>query len=273
MRYVQEKYLDANFLKVAYKKNKPFPHIVLDDFIESEFLNKVLDEFPDLSTIENKRSFNEPKQIKFGSIGFENLSESAFELISFLNSDIFLKYLQKITGIKEPLISDPYLSGGGYHEIKNGGVLKVHADFNRHPSLDLDRRVNLLLYLNKNWKEEWGGNLELYSQDDLEKPVVKVTPEFNRCVIFNTTSYTYHGHPEIVSCPEGVSRKSIALYYFSTGRPKSEISEKHSTMWKEVKGETFKPDPLTLGKIIKKVTPPIIFDFVKLMAHKLKWPG
>ena len=80
----------------------------------------------------------------------KNLSDTANQLISFLNNDIFLKYLQEITGIKEPLISDPYLSGGGYHEIKNGGVLKVHADFNRHPSLELDRRVNLLLYLNKN---------------------------------------------------------------------------------------------------------------------------
>ena len=190
------------------------------------------------------------------------------QLISFFNNDIFLKYLQELTGIKEPLISDPYLSGGGYHEIKNGGVLKVHADFNRHPSLELDRRVNLLLYLNKSWKEEWGGNLELYSPDDLDEPIVKVTPEFNRCVIFNTTSYTYHGHPEVISCPEGISRKSIALYYFSTGRPKSEVSEKHSTMWKEVKGETFEPDPLTFGKIIKKVTPPIIFDFIKKIIRK-----
>ena len=263
MRYVSKNYLDATALKKTYKNNEPFPHIVLDNFIDKELLNNVLNEFPDLSTIENKRSFNEPKQIKFGSIGFENLSEAANQLISFFNNDIFLKYLQELTSIKEPLISDPYLSGGGYHEIKNGGVLKVHADFNRHPSLELDRRVNLLLYLNKNWKEEWGGNLELYSPNNLDEPVVKVTPEFNRCVIFNTTSYTYHGHPEVISCPEGISRKSIALYYFSTGRPKSEVSEKHSTVWKEVKGETFEPDPLTIGKIIKKVTPPIIFDFIK----------
>ena len=263
MNYVQEKYRDVLPLKKIYKKNKPFPHIVLDNFFNEELINNVLNEFPDLSTVKNKRSFNEPKQIKFGSIGFENLSNSANKLISFLNNDIFLKYLQELSGIKETLISDPYLSGGGYHEIKNGGVLKVHADFNRHPSLELDRRVNLLLYLNKNWNEKWGGNLELYSPNNLDEPVVKVIPEFNRCVIFNTTSYTYHGHPEVISSPEGISRKSIALYYFSTGRPKSEVSKKHSTMWKEVKGETFEPDPLTFGKIIKMVTPPIIFDFIK----------
>ena len=270
MRYIQGKYRDADSLKNIYKKNKPFPHIILDDFIENDFLNKILDEFPDISTLVNKRKFNEHKQIKFGSIGFEDLSKNASDLISFFNTDIFLKYLQNITGIKETLISDPYLSGGGYHEIKNGGVLKVHADFNRHPLLDLDRRVNLLLYLNKNWKEEWGGNLELYSPDDLDRPVVKVTPEFNRCVIFNTTSYTYHGHPENISCPEEVSRKSIALYFFSTGRPNNEVSAEHSTMWREVKGEKFSSDPLTIAKIIKLITPPIILNCLKWVQKKVK---
>ena len=270
MIYIQEKYHNTDSLKSIYKKNKPFPHVVLDDFIDNDILNKILDEFPDISTLENKREFNEHKQIKFGSIGFEDLSKSASELISFFNTDIFLKYLQSITGIKETLISDPYLSGGGYHEIKNSGVLKVHADFNRHPLLDLDRRVNLLLYLNKDWKEEWGGNLELYSPDDLDRPVVKITPEFNRCVIFNTTSYTYHGHPENISCPEGVSRKSIALYFFSTGRPKNEVSAEHSTMWREVKGEKFSSDPLTIAKIIKLITPPIILDCLKWVQKKVK---
>ena len=112
MIYVREKYQDVVPLKKIYKNNKPFSHIVLDNFVDEELLNNVLNEFPDLSTIKNKRSFNEPKQIKFGSIGFENLSKAANQLISFFNNDIFLKYLQELTGIKEPLISDPYLSGG-----------------------------------------------------------------------------------------------------------------------------------------------------------------
>lgn len=270
MRYIQDKHLNTKILKTKYERNRPFPHIVIDNFIENDFLNKILEEFPDLSTLKNNRSFNEHKQIKYGSIGFEDLSKNAFKLIAFLNSDIFIKYLQKITGIKEPLISDPYLSGGGYHELKNGGVLKVHADFNKHPLLDLDRRVNLLLYLNKNWDEKWGGNLELYSANNLDNPIVKVTPEFNRCVIFNTTSYTYHGNPENISCPSGLSRKSIALYYFSTGRPRNEISQNHSTMFKEVRGETFKPKPLTLSKIIKLITPPFIFNYLKIINQKFK---
>ena len=86
MRYVNEKYLDATLLKKTYRSNHPFPHIVLDNFVDEELLNNVLNEFPDLSTFDNKRSFNEPKQIKFGSIGFENLSGTADQLISFSKS-------------------------------------------------------------------------------------------------------------------------------------------------------------------------------------------
>ena len=129
MRHIKEEYHDVVTLKKIYKNNKPFPHIVLDNFVDEKLLNNVLNEFPDLSTIENKRSFNEPKQIKFGSIGFENLSNAANQLISFLNNDIFLKYLQQLTGIKEPLISDPYLSGGGYHEIKKWRSFKGSCRF------------------------------------------------------------------------------------------------------------------------------------------------
>ena len=92
MRHVKEEYHDVVPLKKIYKNNKPFPHIVLDNFIDEELLNNVLDEFPDLYTVENKRSFNEPKQIKFGSIGFENLSDTANQLISFLNNDILSSY-------------------------------------------------------------------------------------------------------------------------------------------------------------------------------------
>jgi len=268
MRYIQEKYNDTDALQIQYKNNKPFPHIILDDFIDLDFIEKVLNEFPDLNQIENKLSFNKPQEIKLASKGFKNISKSAFELISFFNSDIFLKYLQKITGIKEILISDPYLSGGGYHEIKNGGVLKVHADFNKHPLINLDRRVNLLLYLNKDWNKDWGGNLELYDPNDFNKPVIKAIPKFNRCVIFNTTSYTYHGHPEPISCPENRSRKSIALYFYSLGRPNDEISDAHSTKWEAVKGEKLQLPPLTFRRFIAMVTPPFIFNFIKNKFEK-----
>ena len=96
-----------------------------------------------------------------------------------LNSDIFLTYLQKLTGIKEKLFSDPYLLGGGYHEIKKGGFLDVHADFNKYKDVNLDRRINLLLYLNRDWNIEWNGNLGLYNKNNLKSPEKIITTKID----------------------------------------------------------------------------------------------
>ena len=106
---------------------------------------------------------------------------------------------------------------------KKGGFLKVHSDFNLHPQLNLNRRLNLLLYLNKDWKEEWGGHLELWDKD-MKSCKVKISPNFNKLVIFNTTDYSFHGHPNPLACPEDVTRKSLALYYYTNGRPSNEIN-------------------------------------------------
>ncbi|MEQ8908107.1 MAG: 2OG-Fe(II) oxygenase [Vicingaceae bacterium] len=155
-----------------------------------------------------------------------------------LNSEPFLSFLQTITGIDEPLISDPYFIGGGQHEIKKDGFLKIHADFNKHPKLGLDRRINFLVYLNKDWKEEYGGHFELWDKD-MKKCEKKILPVFNRLAMFSTTDFSYHGHPDPLNCPEGRSRKSLALYYYSNGRPKSEINqglEKHTTIFKQRDG-------------------------------------
>jgi Rps23 Pro-64 3,4-dihydroxylase Tpa1-like proline 4-hydroxylase len=264
---VNPKYSNPEKLNKSYTTNKPFSHIVLDNFIDEKLLQGILEEFPDLSKLKSGIKHNNSREIKFASRGFSDISPKASELISYLNSDLFLTYLQKLTGINEILISDPYLSGGGYHELKNGGVLKVHADFNKHPYIDLDRRINLLLYLNPGWKKEWGGNLELYYENDLNSPCVSVTPEFNRCVIFSTTSFTYHGNPEPIECPSGVSRKSIALYYFSLGRPKSEFSSNHSTLFVETKGEKYKKH-FTIKTLVIDLLPPILFRYIQKLLRK-----
>ncbi|WP_202803353.1 2OG-Fe(II) oxygenase [Pedobacter arcticus] len=172
------------------------------------------------------------------------------------------------------MISDPYFFGGGQHEIKKGGLLKVHADFNKHPQLKLDRRINVLVYLNKDWKEEYGGNFELWGKN-MEQCVKKILPVFNRMAIFSTTDFSYHGHPDALNCPEDRSRKSLALYYYSNGRPASEINidqEKHNTLFKERKNNSedliaFKPSLKEKVKaILKDCIPPIILK--KIMPSK-----
>ena len=171
----------------------------------------------------------------------------------------FLKFLESLTGI-EGLISDPYYVGGGIHETKKGGFLKVHTDFNYHKKLKLDRRVNLLLYLNSDWKEEYGGHLELWDKDMLSCKR-KVLPVINRMAIFSTTDFSYHGHPEPLSCPDNRSRRSLALYYYTNGRPASELEFDKSTVtnYQERPGEVFNKAKKPLGRKLRKKNHPTFY--------------
>lgn len=223
---LSEKFFDLDKValenKKNYKFNKPFPSIYFDNFFDKNFLLKVRDEFPDLSKLEISNKWANKNELKFGNNKYESFKENTRFCFDFLNSIIFLTFLQNITSIEEKLISDPYLNGGGLHEIKKGGLLKIHTDFNKHGLLKLDRRVNVLIYLNSDWKEEYGGHIEFWDSK-MKMAVNKILPIFNRVVIFSTTDYSNHGHPEPLSCPVNLSRKSLALYYFSNGRPKNEI--------------------------------------------------
>ncbi|MDX1641479.1 MAG: 2OG-Fe(II) oxygenase [Balneolaceae bacterium] len=248
-----------------YQSADPFPNIYFKNFFDADYLDSVLAEFPDLSQKESI-TYKNKKEIKFAGKGERFFGPKTKELMHFLNSEPFLNFLQILTGIEEPLIADPYFSGGGQHEIKRGGLLKVHADFNKHPILELDRRINVLIYLNKNWKEEYGGHFELWDEE-MKECKKKILPEFNTMAIFSTTSTSYHGHPDPLQCPEDMSRKSLALYYYSNGRPAHEIdddNESHSTLFQERKGnagdkEAFQDKKkIKVKRLIKDFIPPII---------------
>jgi len=224
--------------KTNYLNAKPFPNIVFSNFFKEDFLNIILEEFPDLSKLNESQNYNVKNEIKLSNKNYNKFPQTIKSFFDFLNADIFLNFLQNITSIKEKLVSDPHLEGGGLHEIKSGGVLKIHTDFNRHPFLDLDRRINVLIYLNKNWNDNYGGHLELWNQN-MSKCEKRISPSFNTMVIFSTTDFSNHGHPEHLSCPKEISRKSLALYYFSSGRPKSEVFNKqmkNRTFFKSRKG-------------------------------------
>ena len=273
--FLNKEYCDPSKLSAQYQHNNPFPHIVMPNFLHSEILDQVLAEFPNLkdADVDKRVIFGNEREIKFASKGIDLISPAAFKLISFLNSEWFLRYLQEITGIKETLIADPYLAGGGYHQIFRGGLLKIHADFNKHPSINFDRRLNLLLYLNKDWDEEWGGDLQLFDES-MQKPIQRVYPHFNTCVVFTTTSKTYHGHPDPIQCPDSVSRRSIALYYFSVGRPKEESNKEHSTLFKAREDETFAPERKDYRIIkaakntVKTFAPPAVVATIKKILKR-----
>jgi hypothetical protein len=197
-----------------YQDASPYPHIVLENFLDPEELDACIDEFNKLNETDgwiNYKHYNEKKR---GLNKLDLLPAAIKETINELNSPEFLQFLSTITGIKG-LMKDDHLEGGGIHQSGRGGFLNIHADFTVHPHhRNWQRRVNVLVYLNKGWQEEWGGKLELWDKQ-MKACEVKVLPVFNRCVIFNTDADSYHGHPEPMDCPEDRFRRSIALYYYT----------------------------------------------------------
>lgn len=135
------------------------------------------------------------------------------------------------------LRGDEELFGGGLHQSVKGAFLNVHVDYNIHPKTKYHRRLNIIIYLNKDWMEEYEGHLELWDFTDGNKNLLsKIAPTFNRCVIFETNEISYHGHPKKLNAPEGVNRKSLAAYYYTETRPEKEIAEEHNTVYVNTEG-------------------------------------
>lgn len=254
--------------KYEYQQAKPFPNIVIHDFFNETVLNKVAEEFPDLSIQKQVIQYDNYNEKKLATKGENGFGEMTKLLAHFLNSQPVLEFLQELTGIDEMLIPDPYFDGGGYHEIKPGGLLKIHADFNKNRFTKLDRRINLLVYLNKDWDESYGGHFELWDKD-MTTSFKKILPTFNTVAIFSTTDFSYHGHPNPLTCPPDRSRRSLALYYYSNGRPASEVNqglEEHGTLFKGragVKKDIQAEDPITVKSFLKDLVPPVITKALK----------
>lgn len=209
-----------------YEGNKPFPNIVLDEFFDPTVLERVLAE---ASQVDKSRSYAKFIGKKTDHNKFAYLPEvvgtETARLVNFLNSGPVIAYLENLTGITG-LLADPSYFGGGVHAIERGGFLEVHSDFNHLKKYNLERRINLLLYLNKDWRDEYNGKLELWDRGSM---ATEVSPEFNRCVVFSTNQDSLHGHPAPLQTPNGVARRSIALYYYTNTRGKDEQS--HNTRY------------------------------------------
>ena len=246
---------DAQSSYPLYAGAKPFPHIVFDNFFAPSLLDVILEEFPKPDEI-RWQSFDNPQEIKLASATEASFGPATRLLLYHLNSATFLQFLSTVTGI-DNLIPDPHFEGGGLHQIVRAGKLGIHVDFNKHRSFGLDRRLNLLLYLNKDWREDYGGHLQLWDRD-MTRCEAKVLPVFNRMMIFGTTDFTYHGHPDPLQSPAGMTRKSLALYYFTNGRPAEEVTGEHSTVFRERQANEFKPTwNQRLRGIAREFIPPI----------------
>lgn len=217
-------------------KNYPFPHFIIDDLLPSAEADAIANQFPDPSSSVFQWESNDSNSIKMMCQNAQAIAKfkALREVIDFFNGPFFISTIEDTLGIPN-LIPDPMLCGGGLHLTKTGGFLRIHADFNVAETLpDLHRRVNLIYYLNKDWLPEYDGALELWDTE-LTKAQVMVEPIFNRLVVFNTQppgrTMAYHGQPRRLQCPEGVYRKSIALYYYTAEKSDNILSDKHPTLY------------------------------------------
>ena len=215
---------------------QPFRHISIDDFLDEKFAMSLLATFP---AFDEKLAINEN-----GELGGKAVQQKVTalgpvwqQLDTLVKSAQFREMISEITGIPR-LKFDPDYYGGGTHENLHGQSLNPHVDFNFHPRTNQHRRMNLILYLSPEWEQEWGGSIQLHRdpyKPPAEDDIVTITPVFNRCVIFETNEYSWHGF-ESINLPEDkrmLSRKSFALYYYTDDRPAEELGAEHSTIYVE----------------------------------------
>lgn len=225
--------------KQLFRTAEPYPHIVLDGFLPAARAARAADAFPALADLpwylydnafEKKLAYNDVTR----------MPQVLADLMWDLNAPTFVALMEELSGIPE-LVADDGFRGGGLHCVQRGGKLDIHADFNIHPTTGLHRRLNAILFLNREWKPEYGGGLELWSRD-MSACVQRILPVFNRMVVFEVDDKAFHGHPEPLQAPEGVLRKSMAWYYYSAVSPAAESAAPHSTLYQPRPGDPIDPE-------------------------------
>jgi Rps23 Pro-64 3,4-dihydroxylase Tpa1-like proline 4-hydroxylase len=211
---------------------QPFRHVVIDRFLSPEFCQELIEAFPPFEAGDAR---NESGELAGKSVipDIARLGPAYDRFDRLMRDSEFLAFVSRITGIPDLLYDEDYI-GGGTHENRDGQELDSHVDFNFHPRLGWHRRLNLIVFLNPRWDESWGGCLELLrepSSDTAESRKV-VTPLANRAVIFETAESSWHGFRVVRTPPgQGITRKSLAVYFYSRDRPAAEIAPPHGTFY------------------------------------------
>jgi Rps23 Pro-64 3,4-dihydroxylase Tpa1-like proline 4-hydroxylase len=193
----------------------PFDHCVIDNFFKKQIALELEEEFPNFDS-DQWHQYNNQIEVKKVCNNWNVFPKLTYQVFNYLNSDEFLKTLRSVIFKNKNLYPDVGLNGGGWHIHKQGGKLNTHLDYSLHPKLGLQRKLNLIVYLNSNWEKGWDGNLGLWSNESDKKPgslVMEIEPKFNRAILFDTTQNSWHGLPNPLKCPKNEYRKSIAVYY------------------------------------------------------------
>jgi hypothetical protein len=238
----------------AYAKARPYPHAVIDGLFPENLLDQVIAEIP--ASGRGWTSYNSRNELKTVCSDVSAFGPTAECLGHALNSDVFVRFLEKLSGF-DALLTDPSLHACGYMKCEPGGFLDLHYDFTGHTRLPLRRCLNVLVYLNRDWEPEWGGQLELHSNDDLSDPQhqeILVEPHFNRTVIF-TTENALHGHRRTVACPVGRARLLFSAFYYTTPPVLGFRSDAEKVIFPG--DRSFKARAI---RAANKLVPPIVFD-------------
>jgi hypothetical protein len=226
---------DPRYAKLAlehapdWQAAEPFPHVVIDNFLDQRVAATFEGSFPGFEDTEwvERNNQNNIRRFQHDETKLPPLIRHA---LRELNARQFLLFVETLTGL-DNLLPDPYFIGGGPHLAGRGDFLNIHADFNWHHKLQAHRRVNVLIYLNTGWQEDWGGHLELWDRG-MTRRVKSILPIFNRMVAFKVADDSNHGQPQPLRCPQGVYRKALNLYYYTARRDEAEITDPHFTLYK-----------------------------------------
>lgn len=253
---------DTADLSASWNSAKPFKHIILDDAFDNDLMERVCQGIPKINDDTWVRE-NDDHIKQFNHRSPVSLGEAASELVNLLHSAAFLYFLSEITGIWE-LLPDPYLQGASYHVVPRGGFFQVHADRNTAYDTGLIRRLALMLYLNKGWKTEYGGQFELWNETGTQR-VTSVEPIFNRCLIFEVTETSYHGLPNPVACPPGQTRNSFAVYYHTAARAQDVEMKTHTSVYAPA---SYRKKGFSMRSLARDLTPPLLLRTAKkLLTH------
>jgi Rps23 Pro-64 3,4-dihydroxylase Tpa1-like proline 4-hydroxylase len=224
---------------------EPYHHVVLDNFLREEIATAVAAEFPPFEH-DAWRVYNSAIEVKKLLNHWDKFGPETYRLMCYLNSREFVEKIEALVGCR--LYADFGLNGGGLHSHKRGGKLNVHLDYSIHPKLELERRINLIIYLTPNWQQAWGGKLGLWYNDETRCApgalAKSFLPLFNRAVLFDTTQNSWHGLPEPISCPPNVTRNSVAVYYLC--EPRENRSARGKALFAPYKDQENNPEILEL---------------------------
>ena len=242
--------LDKQRLKEAFKgfsDKKPFPYCVVDNFFPESLALKLSSEFPEFND-SKWHEYNNSIEIKKVSNNWNLFPKTTYDTFRYLNSVELTTLLEELTGIPV-LLSDPGLNGGGWHIHANGGKLNPHLDYSLHPKMPYQRKINIIVYLQKDWQPAWGGHLGIYDHEQdgsCGKLITEIEPKFNRAVFFDTTMNSWHGLCREVSSPEGICRKSMAVYYLTT--PPVNVDDRGKALFAPTDAQKDDPEVLDLIK-------------------------